>query len=309
MPFLKPPNLQNQAHIKQNVLEKTLFVLPQNDGEAIRSLDILEAVKAPWVHRSLQSWGAVLDREVLPREVLSKVDRVVTFELPAKVPEKGELCCEERLKLQGVDLKIIDHHRYGWVDRSSSQSSLEQLCADIGWKLDRVDMGIAVNDRSYIGGLYEAGYTTDEVVEIRYYDLKAQGHHMGEILDLRKKAQLWIQDHHAEKGFWLLEHLTFDKKWIMQELALNAQKNDVHALERQPHKMSFSGSPEVVAALNALKPKDWGYKGRYTCYSGGDPQTSQYWTLRGMKPLGKLLSEKIFATVTDILKKEVADER
>jgi hypothetical protein len=57
---------EGRARVNKVYLNETLFVVPRNDGEAIRAVEILEALDAPHLRVSKQAWGATLEREGLP---------------------------------------------------------------------------------------------------------------------------------------------------------------------------------------------------------------------------------------------------
>ena len=65
----------------------------------------------------------------------------------------------------------IDHHS----EKSDRPSSLEQVADLLKVALDRHQMLVAINDRSYIPGMLEFGATKEEIDEIRYKDRRAQG--------------------------------------------------------------------------------------------------------------------------------------
>lgn len=65
----------------------------------------------------------------------------------------------------------IDHHN----DLSNMPSSLEQVAAILGYKLNRRQCLIAANDSNYVDGMLQLGATSDEVQEIRRLDRAFQG--------------------------------------------------------------------------------------------------------------------------------------
>lgn len=65
----------------------------------------------------------------------------------------------------------IDHH----TQRYTENSALEQVMAILGKHMDRDQMLVAANDKSYIPGMINMGATAEEIEDIRYRDRQAQG--------------------------------------------------------------------------------------------------------------------------------------
>ena len=156
-------------------LEKTLFVLPKNDGESQRALELLRCCGAPLLHVSAQAWGACLEKELplLDPFLLAKADTLLFLELPPQSPQ-GVLA-EQAFLEKGFQLRILDHHFSSFLDRFHKESSLEQLCHYLGWRMDSVDRALAVQDRSYIPGLKALGLSQRAIYNLRLYDARAQG--------------------------------------------------------------------------------------------------------------------------------------
>lgn len=72
----------------------------------------------------------------------------------------------------------IDHHN----ELCNMPSSLEQVAAILGYKLNRKQCLIAANDSNYIAGMFQLGATRVEVEEIRRLDRAFQG-----VTDLQEK--------------------------------------------------------------------------------------------------------------------------
>ena len=173
---------RRKQHLHDERLQKTLFVLPVNDGEAKRAHLILQACRAPYIYQSQQKWGASLDNEVcvlrtlLSQPALRPVESVCLFELPGfRRNADGTILSEQELRQLGYRLKIIDHHYYHHCDRQNDLSSLEQLCAYIGWTMNSDDYHVAVNDRSYIPALIDQGQPRQRIRANRGFELMAQG--------------------------------------------------------------------------------------------------------------------------------------
>lgn len=149
-------------------LSEISVICPQNDGESKTIIQICQRLMVD-VRKSNQPWGARLELE--PQENLQNLHQnLVVVEMPSNL-------LEEELRRRGHKVMIVDHHFYPalGLDRRRPDSSLEQVAAILGYTLDRRELGIAINDRDYIFGLLDAGYTTQEILEIRQLDLEAQG--------------------------------------------------------------------------------------------------------------------------------------
>lgn len=143
-------------------------VTPCNDGESRTIVDICRRLHVD-CRVSKQPWGATLDQE--PESNLTNLRPIViVVEMPSH--EK-----ESVLEQAGHRLIVVDHHSYPKLnlDRRQPLSSLEQVADHLGYKLTRWEKGIAINDREYIFGLVDAGFSTEEVQTLRTYDLESQG--------------------------------------------------------------------------------------------------------------------------------------
>lgn len=279
---------KKQDHLNRHHIDRSLFVVPYNDGEAVRVVQILRAAGAPYLHVSRQNWGATLDAEwerIDWTPVTQKqVDRVVVMEMPGRqLNSAGQIELEQRIEGMGVALKVIDHHHYAWVNRFHSKSSLEQLCADIGWRMSPMDLAIAINDRSYIAGLKSLGLGKEEIGQVRRFDLLCQGNSANYIDKQLKAARAALPTLEGKKrfGIWVIDEPTLKLPYIMQEIALSHPKGFVCAFEYKSHKIGFSGTPLVVSELLKRDFKHWEKEiGRLIQYAGGDESFSKYWGLK-----------------------------
>lgn len=261
---------EGRAKVDGTFLAETLFIVPKNDGEALRAVEILEALQAPHLRVSQQSWGATLDREGLPSQLPPAVKRVVVFEIPS-------IATERALREKGYDVVIIDHHFYKDVDRRRDDSSLEQLAALLNWPLSKVDMAIAVNDRGYIPGLKAMGLNEGEIREVRMYDTVAQGRTRGWVEDMVRVAQDDLPTFKVEAGVTIIDRPVADEGILKQELAIRAKDGIAHSLIINNGRASFSGDPKVVKALLETNFENLGYApGSYSQYGGGDPKASMF---------------------------------
>jgi esterase len=277
--------LKNQ--VDQTKLEETLFVIPANDGEAVRAHQILHSLEAPYVILSRQGWGATLDKEKLPKGLLDKVKNVAVFEMP-------HLQTEEKLKGFGKNVIIFDHHAYKVVDRRADKSSLQQLMDYLNLKMDKVDNIIATNDHSYIPGLKEIGLTKEEIYKIRKYDRLSQGHPLKlveETMEDAVKQVALVKAGRASKvlsfkdGIYIL-HEGGDKGTILAELNIQAVKGEiVNLFELRNGGVGFSGSPKVVKKLYNTNFEEFGYESKDILkYIYGDDKHAMSFRFRPQKP-------------------------
>ena len=183
----------------------------------------------------------------------------------------------------GIDVDIVDHHHYSWVDRYHCASSLEQLCAKIGWKMDERDLAIAVNDRSHICGLKKMGYSATQIRHIRRYDMMAQGHGSSYIEKQIALAHTLLPPLEKAKieDLWIFRNVRAHSAVLLQEIALRSPYGMVHVFEIRPHKLGFSGKPAVVDQLLREDFSRHGCRDGYSSYGGGDSSLSKFW---GFKP-------------------------
>ena len=259
---------------------------------------------------SNQAWGATLDNEwnQLSQNILDKVSRVAIFEMPGLADEiNAPIPKEEALKNMGLDLDIIDHHHYKWVDRYCTTSSLEQLCHLIGWNMNRDDTAIAVNDRSYIAGLKSMKLSNDEIRKIRTFDLLCQGNSASYIdRNVQQAINLIPTLEKKRRGdLWILDEPSYKQPFIVQELSLNTTSGLVHAFEIKPHKLGFSGCPNVVNALLDHDFSQWEAKiGSLITYGGGDGVVSKFWGLKlanNQKNISRELADHVLKLVESTL--------
>ncbi|MDP2631546.1 MAG: hypothetical protein Q8P30_02125 [Candidatus Uhrbacteria bacterium] len=156
-------------------ISKTVLICPRNDEESLMILMIAEKLGLATVI-SGQPHGAKLDRE---KNLLARVmdenpeaQTLVIVELPG-------IGAEKELEEQGLNVIIIDHHRYDDLDRMRDKSSLEQfidlfnvtdaMLSDFGFDSDMV-RGVGVIDRGFLWELPKAGYNGEKRRKvIEYY--------------------------------------------------------------------------------------------------------------------------------------------
>lgn len=244
--------------------ENTVLICPKNDGESATICDIARRHSFD-LRISSQKWGATLEKEFVDSPDTFKNLRcnVVIVEIPG--PER-----EKELR-RDHPLFIIDHHDYPGLPRYHAYSSLEQFADLIGYKLTRFEMGVAINDRSFIDGLAERGYSSKEIEEIRRYNLEKQGYEEKDF-GLMEKA-------YAEgkmEGPVYVVRTTHDKTSYLSDIHIRhcpqrQTRRDLVVLNLDErgfcNKASFSGKPAIAKFL---------YE-KLGGYDGGDEAYSMYW--------------------------------
>lgn len=285
-PLFSSAHLQaQQMRVNWDYLQQTLFVLPYNDGEAVRAVQILQALPAPHLLISQQRWGAVLEKEMqlLRIKLNEAIKTVCIVEIPGQeVNAAGQLKCEQELRTCGLQVEIIDHHFYHWIDRTHALSSLEQLCDKINWQLSDFDLHVAVNDRAWIPGLLALGLSLEQVRAVRNFDLCAQGHTVEKIAKHTEAAQRLLDTGaiQAQDGIYVLQKNRINSAVLSQELALRHADGKVNIFEGRKHKANFSGHPAVVDTLRQLDYHTLGYPTPHLTYGGGDGCFSKFFGLK-----------------------------
>ena len=241
----------------------TTIICPCNDGESRLIIDIAKKLSFD-IRISKQGWGAVLSQE--PDGTFANVKKhVIIVEIPCVQKEK-------ELKAKGHSLFVIDHHKYQDIDRSYSVSSLEQFACLISYTLDRWEMGVALNDRGYIYALKENGYSGEEILKIRQFDLESQGY-KPEYFEILKKdylkgynsgQDLYVVETNCEKISYLsdLHFLENEKRKSRMDLVVFTVDSGEKIKE-----VNFYGSPVRAKSLQK----------KFGGYSGGDEKVSMFW--------------------------------
>lgn len=155
--------------------EHLVVLLPENDPESLMLGEICLAFQIPSVI-SRQPHGAYLGAEECLeeriREVNPNAQEIIIIEIPGPNEEK-------ELEKKGLQITIIDHHRYEGLDRMHPKSSLEQFL--VYMDIQERDLqekgfspmlvkGVAIIDRSFVWGLKAEGYSDTQKQEaIAYY--------------------------------------------------------------------------------------------------------------------------------------------
>jgi len=243
-------------------------ITPCNDGESKKIIEICHYLNIE-LRISNQKWGARLDKE--SDSFLSSLKKnVVIVEMPG--PE-----VESKLVEHCHRLFILDHHLYKFenqvIDRRNSLSSLEQFAELFGYKLNRFEMGIALNDRGYIWLLRKEGYSEEEILKIRKYDLEAQGL-VQEDFD---KSEIEYSTGYkiARKNTYLVITSLERVSYIADIHQLKeGHKQNLLIVNMKDKEANFFGIPEICKSLFS----------KYNGWLGGDESFSMFWGIKGDLP-------------------------
>ncbi len=262
-----------RAKVDMDRVRGSLFVIPQNDGEALRIQQVLAAVDAPHVLKADANSRAGVGLADFPKELPAGIREVVLVENPG--PE-----LETHIRSLGLEVRIIDHHVWGDLDRYNALSSLEQLMDLIGWTPTRVDRAIALNDRSFVGGMRAAGYSDEEMRLVRIFDLQAQGNYVGRLRGEIEAVQKLlprlerVANHVVFDG--TAEHLP-NPGLLFQEIALNPETANMGLVDFGSGHIKISSKIDVVKKFRDFPWSDFGYPpGAIRTTQGGDEQGSMY---------------------------------
>jgi len=239
-------------------LDDVSVITPCNDGESKTIVEICKKMGLD-VRVSLQPWGATLDQE--------SADNLKRLRKKVVIVEMPSLKAERELEKLGHEVVIIDHHYYPkmGLDRRKPDSSLEQVARLFGYTLSRKEKGIAINDRDYIFGMIDAGYSIPEIQEIRQLDLGAQGVPEENI----QKVKEALTTAPVKNGITILK-LDFVNAGYAQDFLVLQNPTEVRSLlilgGNPLAKVQFYGPPELVEKLADIgewmggggKTKFWG---------------------------------------------------
>jgi hypothetical protein len=191
------------------------------------------------VVRSEQRHGARLDiePEIDARILAAQKAKVWIVEIPG--PE-----VEKRLRAAGLDVRVIDHHVYGALDRLRDEktghrhkSSLEQFLAAgkvtdeelREWGFDpRTVRGLGIFDDRFVQGLRDEGYTQKEiaaVIDLGTMFSKQGNPHFAEIAEAAEKD--W-KSREERKGFIIVRsNFSRDVRGAIGHLAIREGKDAV----------------------------------------------------------------------------------
>jgi hypothetical protein len=150
-------------------INNTLVIAPTNDLESKTIHDIAQLINLARLEL-IGTWGCRLTLEYIEQNQhhFEGKTHLIIVELPDEASEA-------ELRRQGFVLHIVDHHRYSDLDRSHTQTSIEQFCHLIGNDMSRYHWLVAYNDQDFIPGLHKSGAKYKEMLDIRSEDRQAQG--------------------------------------------------------------------------------------------------------------------------------------
>jgi hypothetical protein len=152
-----------------------LLVCPRNDPESAM-IQILAGAMRMRVISSNQGLGATLEKEPILYELIKR--NLTPSVWIVEIPGPGT---EQRIRENGAEVVVIDHHTYGSLDRSHGPdgtrlpSSLEQFLELAEFTDDRLEFfdfiprlvrGIGIFDDRYAQGLRDAAYLPGEIREV-----------------------------------------------------------------------------------------------------------------------------------------------
>lgn len=157
-----------------NIPAGDLLICPKNDPESLTILRLSGAMNLAALE-SNQPHGAKLELEenLMDRIAKYQPQRIVIVEIPG--PD-----VEDKLRRAGYEIVLIDHHRYGELDRSNPESSLEQflnLYEITNGDIEKLGFdpvlirGVGAMDRGFIWAVEELPYSNEEKDSIiAYYE-------------------------------------------------------------------------------------------------------------------------------------------
>lgn len=152
-------------------MKNRLFVVPKNDAEAMRIIEILKENKEDFLVTS-QTWGASWDN--LEDSIKDTIEE--NFKKYQIGISKSEIFgVELQGKAPNILCKNIDHHTYENDDRTNKLSCLQQVLKLINREESQFDKLISANDIGYIPAMEALNATVEEIQKIRALDRKAQG--------------------------------------------------------------------------------------------------------------------------------------
>lgn len=194
LPKIESSNVEKEqrAERRENYLEHTTLIIPQNDGESIMIGEIADLFGID-TRRIEGDWDLPQEERDTQLKQLQKFKtHLVAVELASpEIEEEWEKSLDE-----DGSFTWIDHHNYPNLDRVRKEKngksvgcSLDQFLYFFG--LDEKDLfddanqagfeydwrfirGVAINDDAFIGGMISEGYTIDEIKSIRKFDRDGQ---------------------------------------------------------------------------------------------------------------------------------------
>ena len=154
-----------QVHLNP-MNKKTLLVVPMNDDETKEIERIARSIELPTLKvegkHGLKLTQKNVD-EIIKTAKKNKLSKIMIVEIPP--PDLKNLRLEREIRRRGFDLKVIDHHNYGYLERWKPVSSLDQFTLEIGYKMSFSSKVIATLDAQYLLGLKELGFSENMIIK------------------------------------------------------------------------------------------------------------------------------------------------
>ncbi len=181
---------------------------------------------------------------------------------------------------QPSNFQRIDHHnQYSHLD-----SSLEQVAAILGIKLNGHQKLVAANDKGYIPAMKAMGASDEEISNIRKLDRKAQG-----VSDQDEKL--------AEES--IARNLTRSKGVVIVKSLTSRFSPITDRLYPCNNQLIYTDNELTFYGQNALRLRDRLPDLKKHNYFGGSPENG-FWGLSGLEITQKLINEIIDAAMTEI---------
>ena len=227
----------------------TTVLCPLNDAESFTIVKIAKRLGFETRISTQNSWFCSLEKE--PDHFFSHLKKnVITIEMPG-------VAREQNLSLNH-NVIIIDHHGYPSLklERENALSSIEQFADMIEYTLDRAEQAVAINDQKYIYGLIDAGYSQQEINEVRKLDLSLQGYTDKEFEILKNDFN---SPQISKNGVYTYHSSVKDKFSYLVDLHISSQKNAfsnviILGKSESPKEefIFFSGALSVIKKLKKI---------------------------------------------------------
>lgn len=227
-----PVAREDPREVRERILQRVVLICPRNDAESQTIAHLAENLGMT-VILSDQKHGATLDKEPDLTNRLSATNKqdVWVVEIPNEA-------VEESLRTQGLNVEVIDHHRYGDLDRTRAPegnvlpSSLEQFLtkthitdADlVAWGFDpKTIRGVGIMDHKFVQGLREAGYTQAEIAAVVEFRQRLAAEADPQYVERVSAAEQEWAKRQERDGFIVVEsNLPYDCRGLVSEAAMKA---------------------------------------------------------------------------------------
>ena len=266
-PHLNPKNKQTMIVMAVNDLEsKEIKRIADNLGIYLFSVEL---------RRGENKLNEDLVNQILHKAYEKNISKILLVEFRGS--KKSEVL-EEKIRKEGYNLRIIDHHVYEEKDRGHHLSSLEQFALEVGYKLSFTSKAIGVKDSSFLNGLLELGVTRENIYEIY---LKHIQNDKAETLVASKISYLG-KDNWGD--FYLGKNIY--KNINSLHLSLLVKSDDFHAsiLNIKGREAQFIGNPQVATELHELMKPFYLERKVQNNYLGGDPYRNMFWSITKINP-------------------------